>query len=72
MTAQPPGPDRLPDAESKDAPLTAGLKRLARDDGKAGWHLGARLRNSFLTGLLLVGPGAMTLYHLWQRHQWQK
>jgi uncharacterized membrane protein len=70
MTAQPPGPDRLPDAESKDAPLTAGLKRLARDDGRAGWHLGARLRNSFLTGLLIVGPVAITLYIMWWLINW--
>ena len=70
MTAQTPEPDHRPTSASKNAPLTEGLKRLARDDGKAGWHLGARLRNSFLTGLLIVGPVAITLYIMWWLINW--
>jgi uncharacterized membrane protein len=70
MTKPPTDPKPVREAESKDAPLTAGLKRLARDDGKAGWHLGARLRNSFLTGLLIVGPVAITLYIMWWLINW--
>lgn len=45
--------------------LRAGLKRLAIDDEPAGWHIGARLRNYFLTGLLIVGPVTITLYIIW-------
>lgn len=51
-----------PATQRDDAQLTAGLKRLARDDGSSGWHVGARLRNAFLTGLVIVGPVTITLY----------
>ncbi len=50
--------------------MTASLKRLARDDGSATWHLGARLRNAFLTGLLIVGPVTITLYIMWWLINW--
>ena len=64
MSAQPPKSSGSASAERErsEAQLTAGLKRLARDDGSTGWHLGARLRNAFLTGLLIVGPVTITLY----------
>ncbi len=64
MSAQPPKSSGSVSAERErsEAQLTAGLKRLARDDGSTGWHLGARMRNAFLTGLLIVGPVTITLY----------
>ena len=52
------------------AQLTAGLQRLARDGGSSGWHLGARFRNAFLTGLLIVGPVTITLYIMWWLINW--
>lgn len=53
------------------AQLTEGLKRLARDDGVApSSHLGTRLRNAFLTGLLIVGPVTITLYMMWWVINW--
>lgn len=51
--------------EKREAELRAGLKRLAEDDFDAGWHLGARLRNYFLTGLIIVGPVTLTVYIIW-------
>ncbi|HEY8248247.1 MAG TPA: DUF502 domain-containing protein [Hyphomicrobium sp.] len=52
-----------PDTSSE---LRAGLRRLVRDDPSRGeWHLGARLRNYFLTGLVIVGPVTITLYFAW-------
>lgn len=56
--------------ERTEAQLSAGLKRLAHDDGSKGWHLGARLRNAFLTGLLIVGPVTITLYIMWWLINW--
>src|SRR5262245_888384 len=59
----------LPD--QKDAPATSssqlrvGLQRLARPEPGQPWHLGARLRNYFLTGLVIVGPVTITLYFVW-------
>lgn len=55
---------------STEAQLSAGLQRLARDDGRSGWHLGARFRNAFLTGLLIVGPVTITLYIMWYLIKW--
>ena len=62
-------PSKQP-ASATQAQLTEGLKRLARDDGKTGGHLGARLRNAFLTGLLIVGPVTITLYMMWWVINW--
>lgn len=60
--AEPPEPGRSPPS----ANLREGLQRLAKDDPSAhGWHLGARLRNYFLTGLLIVGPVTITVYIIW-------
>ena len=52
------------------AQLTAGLKRLASDDGQTDWHFGARLRNAFLTGLVIVGPVTITVYIMWGLIHW--
>ncbi len=41
------------------------LKLLAGADGKSSSHIGARLRNYFLTGLIVVGPVGITLYVAW-------
>lgn len=49
----------------RNAELRAGLKRLAEEDLDRGWHLGARLRNYFLTGLIIVGPVTLTVYIIW-------
>jgi uncharacterized membrane protein len=45
--------------------LSAGLAKLAEDDPSTHVHLGARLRNYFLTGLVIVGPVTITLYIAW-------
>ena len=42
------------------------LKLLtAASDGKTSSHVGSRLRNYFLTGLIIVGPVGITLYVIW-------
>lgn len=46
------------------AELAERLRRLAKDD-EPGWRLGARIRNYFLTGLIIVGPLGITLYMVW-------
>jgi uncharacterized membrane protein len=52
--------------EPKRPPLSEGLKRLAEDDDHpAGLRIGARLRNYFLTGLIIVGPVTITIYIIW-------
>lgn len=51
--------------EPADAELQAGLKRLAEPDPKPGLHVMARLRNNFLTGLVIVGPVTITIYIVW-------
>jgi len=45
--------------------LAERLKRLAEKDQNRSLHLGARLRTYFLTGLIIVGPVAVTLYLVW-------
>jgi uncharacterized membrane protein len=45
--------------------LSAGLRRLTREDPELPLRLGARLRNYFLTGLLIVGPVTITLWMIW-------
>jgi uncharacterized membrane protein len=45
--------------------LNAELARLAKEGNGDGLHFGARLRNYFLTGLLVVGPVTITLYIAW-------
>lgn len=70
MNASPNKPQSELEKERAEAQLTAGLKRLARDGGSTGWHIGARLRNAFLTGLLIVGPVTITLYIMWGLINW--
>lgn len=55
------------DGASKDraSELRAGLQRLTEGETSSGWHLGARLRNYFLTGLVIVGPVTITIYIAW-------
>ncbi len=50
---------------SAGAQLRSGLQRLMRPDRPPSWHVGARLRNYFLTGLVIVGPVTITLYFAW-------
>lgn len=57
-------------SHASEAQLTAGLKRLASDGGKTGWHLGSRFRNAFLTGLVIVGPVTITLWLMWGVIHW--
>ena len=54
------------DAGRDDGGLSAaGLQRLATEDPGAPLRIGARLRNYFLTGLLIVGPVTLTVYIIW-------
>jgi uncharacterized membrane protein len=70
MTKPTSEPKRQATTKKNEAQLSAGLERLARDDGSFGWHLGARLRTAFLTGLLIVGPVTITLYIMWWLINW--
>jgi uncharacterized membrane protein len=45
--------------------LKAGLAKLVLDEAPEDIHLGARLRNYFVTGLVVVGPVGITLYIAW-------
>jgi len=52
-------------AQDEKAGLKAGLAKLALDQVPEEVHTGARLRNYFLTGLVVVGPVGITLYIAW-------
>jgi len=52
-------------AKDEKAELKAGLAKLALDGRPESLHAGARLRNYFLTGLVVVGPVTITLYIAW-------
>src|SRR5262245_21859023 len=52
-------------ALDEKAGLKAGLAKLALDQTPEEIHAGARLRNYFLTGLVVVGPVGITLYIAW-------
>ena len=52
-------------AQDETAELKAGLAKLALDAAPEPLHAGARLRNYFLTGLVVVGPVTITLYIAW-------
>jgi uncharacterized membrane protein len=52
-------------AQDEQAGLKAGLAKLALDQAPEHLHVGARLRNYFLTGLVVVGPVGITLYIAW-------
>ena len=58
-----PRPKAAPDAERAD--LKAELAKLALEAPPEPLHAGARLRNYFLTGLVVVGPVTITLYIAW-------
>jgi hypothetical protein len=48
------------------ADLKAGLSLEPAEEPVAHWlGLGARIRNYFLTGLVIVGPVAITIYLVW-------
>ncbi|HXE88206.1 MAG TPA: DUF502 domain-containing protein [Hyphomicrobiaceae bacterium] len=53
-------------ASDDDASLKAGLAKLALEEAPGSTpRTGARLRNYFLTGLVVVGPVGITLYIAW-------
>lgn len=52
-------------AQGEEAGLKAGLAKLALEQAPEELHTGARLRNYFLTGLVVVGPVGITLYIAW-------
>jgi uncharacterized membrane protein len=52
-------------ARDQDAGLKAGLAKLALDSSPGSLRTGTRLRNYFLTGLVVVGPVGITLYIAW-------
>lgn len=55
-----------PQRPSGEVDLGARLARLAKDDPSThSRRLGSRLRNYFLTGLVIVGPVTITLYIAW-------
>lgn len=62
MTDDTPG--KLSPKGGDDGGLSAGLQRLTHDDGTP-LRIGARLRNYFLTGLIIVGPVTLTIYIIW-------
>jgi uncharacterized membrane protein len=52
-------------ARRETGELSAGLAKLALEGQPERMHAGARLRNYFLTGLVVVGPVTITLYIAW-------
>src|ERR1700741_3465304 len=52
-------------AHDEQAGLKAGLAKLALDESPEDLRAGARLRNYFLPGLVVVGPVSITLYIAW-------
>lgn len=55
---------RKADKAAQNAPPA--LAKLAeRDSMNSGFRIGTRLRNYFLTGLIIVGPVGITLYIMW-------
>lgn len=56
-----PSPTRSPSVAEGEAVLAEGLKRLANEDPGVPLRLGARLRNYFLTGIIITGPVAVTI-----------
>jgi uncharacterized membrane protein len=55
-------PAPKPESGAPPADLKAGLQRLAHESDSIPLRIGARLRNYFLTGLIIVGPVTITLY----------
>jgi uncharacterized membrane protein/Tfp pilus assembly protein PilF len=60
-----PGPEGAADGDNSDAALSVGLAKLREGDKEAKVGIGARLRNNFVTGLVVVGPVTITLYIAW-------
>jgi uncharacterized membrane protein len=54
-----------PGIGGEEAGLKAELAKLTLDETPEEMHLGARLRNYFVTGLVVVGPVGITLYIAW-------
>jgi uncharacterized membrane protein len=52
-------------AQDETAEVKAGLAKLALESTPEELHTGARLRNYFITGLVVVGPVTITLYAAW-------
>jgi len=65
MTPTPPepGPDQAKKA-SEDTKVDDRLHLLG-EEAQTSSHIGARLRGYFLTGLVIVGPVAITIYVVW-------
>lgn len=55
--------EEQPEAHPQE--LREGLAKLAQADSAPKIRFGTRLRNYFLTGLVIVGPVAITLYFVW-------
>jgi len=60
-----PNPSPVRDAQEAANDLKAELAKLAFEAPPEPLHAGARLRNYFLTGLVVVGPVTITLYIAW-------
>jgi uncharacterized membrane protein len=73
MQDKPRPPDKLAgqaddlktEIAEEESGLKAGLAKLALDATPEEIHLGARLRNYFVTGLVVVGPVSITIYIAW-------
>jgi uncharacterized membrane protein len=52
-------------ARDETAELKAGLAKLTFDDAPDELHAATRIRNYFLTGLVIIGPVVITLYITW-------
>jgi uncharacterized membrane protein len=52
-------------AQDDTPELKAGLAKLVLDAAPDGPHAAARVRNYFLTGLVIIGPVAITIYIAW-------
>ena len=67
--------DKKPPVQTDEPPVSqpefsAGLQRLAHESNSIPLRLGARLRNYFLTGLIIVGPVTFTItFILWLINQ---
>ncbi|MCB1549411.1 MAG: DUF502 domain-containing protein [Hyphomicrobiaceae bacterium] len=54
-----------PDGQRPAPQGGSGLANLTRPPKRGRWHIGARLRNYFLTGLVVVGPVGLTILFIW-------
>jgi hypothetical protein len=59
-------PDPKPTPAGETAKIGEPIRQIVAAAGEpASSHLGARLRSYFLTGLIVVGPVAITIYVVW-------